>query len=159
MRILALLFLSFSLNAHAIEEDTKTETDNAKTTQEQKNKKQIKLGGHLNEEDLIKQFEAISDKGIDLSQRYKWEFRFTAKVMSSLENFAQYAHSLGFWPVALESDITGDTYWLYIQKTSQYTQEEFVFETTQLFKMADYAKLDTFDGFSIDKPDTAESKQ
>ncbi|MFC3093076.1 ribonuclease E inhibitor RraB [Alteromonas sediminis] len=149
---MAILFLGLSINAYAAEDKVKsvTETD---IQVEQQASTELMLAGHMDEEQLKQQFTEIREKGLDLSKDYKWEFRFTAKMMSSLEDFAQYAHSLGFWPVALESDVSGDNYWLYIQKTYQYTEEDFVNEVTQLFKMAEYAKLSTFDGFSIDKPD------
>ncbi|WP_164084635.1 ribonuclease E inhibitor RraB [Alteromonas flava] len=150
MRLLALLLLSFSVAISAADEGDQTIKVQDSNTEE----REIVLDGHLSTAQLAEQFEAIQAQGIDTSKPYKWEFRFTAKVMSSLENFSQMAHALDFWPVALESDVKGGKYWLYIQKTHQYNKSEFVDEVTTLFKMADYGNLDSFDGFSIDKPDT-----
>ncbi|MBT0585054.1 ribonuclease E inhibitor RraB [Alteromonas oceanisediminis] len=149
MRILVLLFLAVSIATYA-EEQPSVEPLNTDYTDQS-----VKLNGAISKEELVKQFEKIQASGLDTSQPYKWEFRFTSNVMSSLEDFAQTAHLLDFWPVALESDTKGETYWLYIQKTHQYDQDEFVYEVDQLFKMAEYRKLNTFDGFSIDSPDTA----
>ena len=151
MRLLVVLFFTFSLSANATTELASEPTQTKVSQADDK----VLVEGQLTEEQLKSQFQKIVNSGIDVSQSYKWEFRFTAKVMASLEDFAQIAHSLNFWPVALESDVTGDKYWLYIQKTHQYNEEEFVSEVTKLFKMAAYANLDTFDGFSIDHPDTA----
>ena len=152
MRIFALLVFSFSLSAFASQEGTGPVVE----TEPKANEQQadiIPLDGYMTKDELKQQFQKIVDSGIDVSKPYKWEFRFTGKVMASLENFSQIAHSLEFWPVALESDVSGEMYWLYIQKTHQYYEDDFVREATQLFKMAAYTKLDTFDGFSIERPD------
>ncbi len=152
MRLIALLLFSFSMSAVAADKATETNVDKESKAEAQ-TADIIPLDGYLTEEELKAQFEKIVSSGLDVSQPYKWEFRFTSKIMSSLEDFAQIAHMLEFWPVGLESDVSGEKYWLYIQKTHQYYEDDFVREVTQLFKMAAYAKLDTFDGFSIERPD------
>lgn len=154
MRTSALLLLSILLSACASEQPQVEASQSVETDTVANTPQVLTLPGHLSEAQLIQKFEEIQASGIDTSQSYKWEFRFTSNIMSSLEDFAQTAHILNFWPVALESDPTGSKYWLYIQKTHQYTQSEFVEEVTTLFKMAEYRKLDSFDGFSIDRPDT-----
>ncbi|MBU3023406.1 ribonuclease E inhibitor RraB [Aestuariibacter sp. A3R04] len=117
------------------------------------------MEGYLTKDELREQFAKIKESGIDLTKPYKWEFRFTAKVMSTLEDFTQTAHMLEFWPVALESSVNGDMYWLYIQKTQIYDEELFVDEISKLMNMAEYWKIRTFDGFSVDYPDTTSEDQ
>jgi hypothetical protein len=146
------------MSAIATEQDKGAESNDEKSKQ-QRSIDVTTLDGYLNEGELKQQFEKVVNSGIDTSQPYKWEFRFTSTIMSNLENFAQIAHSLEFWPVALESDVIGDKYWLYIQKTHQYDEEDFVKEITQLFKMAAYANLDAFDGFSIERSAAAADQQ
>jgi hypothetical protein len=151
MRIMTLLLLTVALSSCAAENKDNDIVELSDKVAD--NSKVLTLPGHLTQAQLVKRFQEIQAGGIDTSKPYKWEFRFTSKIMSSLEDFAQTAHILNFWPVALESDISGDKYWLHIQKTHQYTQDEFVSDVTKLFEMAEYRKLNSFDGFSIDNPD------
>ncbi|WP_395338801.1 ribonuclease E inhibitor RraB [Ningiella sp. W23] len=148
MRTLALIALVLSVSLSASESFAEQQVKD-----EKQELQVITLDGYMDEAALKKQYADLSANGLDLSKKYKWEFRFTGAVMPSLENFAQLAHRFGFWPVALESDINGDTYWLHIQKTDIYDEEKFIYEVSQLFEMADYMKLKAFDGFSVDHPD------
>lgn len=112
------------------------------------------LDGYLNREELKEQYSKLVESGIDTTENYKWEFRFQGRIMSSLEDFAQWAHIFDFWPVALESSIDGEMYWLYIQKTDVYSEEKFVKEVSTLFEMAKKKRLSRFDGFSVDYPES-----
>lgn len=149
MRILAFILLVLSYASFAEQETNTAPTEKPALSP-------IIIDGYLDEAQLKAQFEKVQAT-LDTSKPYKWEFRFTGNIMSSLETFAQLAHRLDFWPVALETDVSGDLYWLYIQKTHQYNQDDFIKEVSELFRMADYMKLRGFDGFSIDHPDTTPS--
>lgn len=111
------------------------------------------LDGFLTPEELKDQYRRLLEGGIEAGKNYKWEFRFQGRIMSSLEEFAQLSHMFDFWPVALESTIDGEMYWLYIQKTDSYNEEKFVKQVSALFEMAKHQRLTRFDGFSVDHPD------
>ncbi len=110
---------------------------------------QAEIAGKPSEASIVEHFKTMSDKGLDMTEAYNWELRFTGVVLSPLEAFSQVANLAGYWPVALETDKSGSKYWLYIQKTTVHSAATFNEELNFVFEIADKHGLSTFDGFSI----------
>ena len=153
MAVLLLTACAAETTEENVKADTSAEDVVSQPEKQNVDAQKQRLDGFLDEEALRAQFQELKANGIESETKYKWEFRFQGKIMSSLEDFAQLAHIYDFWPVVLESSVDGSMYWLYIQKTDSYNEEKFVKEGSDLFKMAEMRNLTRFDGFSVDYAD------